>query len=210
MQNPYSNPTFHPINSDPAIDTLKTQVVATSTIPAAKFSPEKSFRPLFQGKQGRQTTRPVPESSLIICLLHSGKISFVSAFTKNVTGAPLVQIEISCRHGSIGDAVQAHIREKSEKLLTYFERVTQVAVTFDFNNQRVRAEILVDAEHRHDFVAHHEGEDAQRSFDQALHKVEQQIKKYKEQIQDHRRDVPVSQLTAAPEQPESEETATEE
>lgn len=106
-----------------------------------------------------------------------------------------MQVEISCRHGSVGESVQDYIREKSEKLLTYFERVTQIDVTFDFNGNRVKAEILVDAEHKHDFVAHHEGEDAQKSFDQALHKVEHQIKKYKEQIQDHRRDRPLSELT---------------
>ncbi len=105
-----------------------------------------------------------------------------------------MQVEISCRHGSIGDTVQGHIREKAEKLLTYFERVTQINVTFDFNDNRVNAEILVDAEHKHDFVAHHEGEDAQKSFDQALHKIEHQIRKYKEQIQDHRRDKPICEL----------------
>lgn len=108
-----------------------------------------------------------------------------------------MQIEIACRHGSIGESVHSYIHEKSEKLLTYFERVTQVQVTFDFNDGRVKSEILVNAEHKHDFVAHHEGDDAQRSFDQALHKIEHQIKKYKEQVQDHRRDVPVSEVAAS-------------
>ena len=106
-----------------------------------------------------------------------------------------MQIEIACRHGSVSDSIQNHIREKSEKLLTFFERVTQVQVTFDFNDGRVKTEILVDAEHKHDFVSHYEGEDAQHCFDKALHKIEQQIRKYKEQVQDHRRDIPVSELT---------------
>lgn len=121
------------------------------------------------------------------------------------TGVTSVQVEISCRHGSIGDSVQSYIREKAEKLLTYFERVTQIDVTFDFNGPRVRAEILVDAEHKHDFVAHHEGEDAQKSFDLALHKIEQQIKKYKEQIQDHRRDKPLGELSESATQSEEEQ-----
>lgn len=120
-----------------------------------------------------------------------------------------MQVEISCRHGSIGEPVQQYIREKAEKLLTYFERVTSIGVTFDFTGNRVKAEILVDAEHKHDFVAHHEGEDAQKSFDQALHKVEQQIKKYKEQIQDHRRDKSLSELTSPP-QDEAADTPTQE
>jgi len=108
-----------------------------------------------------------------------------------------VQIEIACRHGSIGEPVRNYIHEKAEKLLTFFERVTQIQVTFDFNGNRVKVEILVDAEHKHDFVAHYEGEDAQISFDQALHKIEHQIKRYKEQVQDHRRDRPLGELAEA-------------
>ncbi len=110
-------------------------------------------------------------------------------------GVTSVQVEIACRHGSIGEATQNYIREKSEKLLTYFERVTQVQVTFDFNGSRVKTEILVDAEHKHDFIAHYEGEDARKTFDVTLHKIEQQIRKYKERVQDHRRDVPLSELS---------------
>ncbi|HCS52463.1 ribosome-associated translation inhibitor RaiA [Rubinisphaera sp.] len=105
-----------------------------------------------------------------------------------------MQIEIACRHGSVGEPVQNYIREKSEKLLTYFERVTQIQVTFDFTGNRVKAEILVNAEHKHDFVSHYEGEDAQICFDHALHKIEHQIKKYKEQLQDHRRDKPLNEI----------------
>lgn len=128
--------------------------------------------------------------------------------SSNILGVVSVQVEIACRHGSIGDAVQDYIHEKSEKLLTYFERVSQVQVTFDFNDGRVKAEILVNAEHKHDFVGHHEGDDAQRSFDKALHKVEHQIKKYKEQVQDHRRDIPIGELTESLlESEESEENA---
>ncbi len=108
-----------------------------------------------------------------------------------------MQIEIACRHGSIGEPVRNYIHEKAEKLLTFFERVTQIQVTFDFNGSRVKAEILVDAEHKHDFVAHYEGEDAQISFDQALHKIEHQIKRYKEQVQDHRRDRPLGEIAEA-------------
>jgi putative sigma-54 modulation protein len=51
----------------------------------------------------------------------------------------------------------------------------------------VRAEILVDAEHKHNFVASDVGDEVIPTFDVTLHKMEQQIKKYKEKIQDHRR-----------------------
>ena len=104
-----------------------------------------------------------------------------------------MQVEITCRHGNLRDEVREHISEKSEKLLTYYERITAITVTADFSGDRIRMEILVNSEHKHDFVSHDEGEDALASFDSAFHKMEQQIKKYKSKIQDHRRDVPINE-----------------
>lgn len=98
-----------------------------------------------------------------------------------------MQVAITCKHGSVRQDVQDYITAKSEKLLTYFERVTAIEVTLAFDKDRVRVEILVDAEHKHNFVAHHEGDEVIPTFDQVLHKMEQQIRKYKEKIQDHRR-----------------------
>lgn len=108
-----------------------------------------------------------------------------------------MQVAIACRHGSIKPDLNEYIRTKSEKLLTYFERVTSIQVTLDFDSDRVKAEILVDAEHKHNFVAAAEGSEAGATFDQTLHKMEQQIRKYKEKLQDHRRDRPMNEIVAA-------------
>jgi putative sigma-54 modulation protein len=104
-------------------------------------------------------------------------------------------VAITCRHGNLRDDVQSQLKKKAEKLLTYFERVTQIQVTVDFGKDDVGVEILVDAEHRHDFVGQEKKADVLTAFDAAFHKVEQQIKRYKEKVQDHRRDVPIGDLT---------------
>ena len=102
-----------------------------------------------------------------------------------------MQVAITCKHGQLGANQQEYIARKSEKLLTFFERVTAINVTVTFENKGVRVEILVDAEHKHNFVANDVGDDVTPTFDTTLHKMEQQIRKYKEKIQDHhRRDVP--------------------
>ena len=105
-----------------------------------------------------------------------------------------MQVAITCRHGRISDEVHEYITQKSEKLLTYFERVTAIQVTVEFENDRIKVEFLVDAEHKHNFVAHDVGEDVPSTFDQALHKMEQQLRKYKQKLQDHRRDRPMNEL----------------
>lgn len=113
-----------------------------------------------------------------------------------------MQVAITCRHGSISDEVREQITRKSEKLLTFFERVTAIEVTIDFEKDRTSIEMLVDAEHKHNFVARDVGEDVIATFDRTLHKMEQQIRRYKQKIQDHRRDRPLNEIL--PEQPPAE------
>ncbi|MEX0701039.1 MAG: ribosome-associated translation inhibitor RaiA [Planctomycetales bacterium] len=99
-----------------------------------------------------------------------------------------MQVAIACRHGSIRPDAEDYVRRKAEKLVTYFERVTAIQVTVDFAKDRVSVEIVVDAEHRHNFVAEATGDDVPSTFDRALAKMEQQIRRHKERIQGHRRD----------------------
>lgn len=106
-----------------------------------------------------------------------------------------MQVAITCRHGNIPQETHDYIARKSEKLVNYFERVTLIGVTIDFEGDRVTAEINVDTEHKHDFVARVTGEEAGPTFDRALSKMEQQIRKYKEKLTDHRRDPPLAKLT---------------
>lgn len=118
-----------------------------------------------------------------------------------------MQIEVTCRHGHINDYAHDHIVSKSEKLLTFFERVTAIQVTVDFENNRAKVEILVDAEHKHNFVSHDTADDVISAYDGAFHKMEQQIKKYKEKIQDHRRDKPLNEAFPGPVADDEEEEA---
>ena len=108
-----------------------------------------------------------------------------------------MQVAITCRHGNIRDDVRENISNKAEKLLTYFERVSAIQVTVVFVKDRIEVEILVDTEHRHNFVASDVGEEVPATFDRALHKMEQQIRKYKQKLQDHRRDMPLNELSDA-------------
>lgn len=104
-----------------------------------------------------------------------------------------MHVNIACKRVTITSGEQDYIKRKSEKLLTYFERVTAINVTLTHDKDRIKVEIQVDAEHKHDFVASDEGELVTATFDLAYQKMEQQIKKYKERIQDHRRTPPMSE-----------------
>lgn len=102
-----------------------------------------------------------------------------------------MQVTVTARHGHLDDGIQNQLQEKAEKLLTYFDRLTAIAVIVDLHRDRadhLRVEITARAEHKHEFVANESGSDVLMAFHAAADKIKQQIKHYKEKLQDHRRD----------------------
>ena len=109
-----------------------------------------------------------------------------------------MQIEISARHGHLSDATQRFIREKAEKLLRFFERLTRIEVTVDLKNEVKRVEFVVSAEHKHDFVARENHSDVLAAVDLVVDKLENQLRRYKEKVQDHRRKLSAGEVAGAP------------
>lgn len=102
-----------------------------------------------------------------------------------------MQIKVSARHGHLSDDHQTEVAAKVEKLLTFFERISMIEVTVDLADttpqHHKKVEILVNAEHKHDFIAHHTDPDLLTAVGGAVEKLKQQLKHYKEKLQDHRR-----------------------
>jgi putative sigma-54 modulation protein len=113
-----------------------------------------------------------------------------------------VQVKISARHGHLSDSNQRVIRDKAEKLLHFFDRLTMIEVTVDLKKTEedrcCRVEFVVQAEHKHDFVAHESHNDVLAAVDLCLDKIVGQLRRYKEKIQDHRRRPPTGEVAGAP------------
>jgi putative sigma-54 modulation protein len=105
-----------------------------------------------------------------------------------------MQIKVSTRHGHIDDEIQGRIKEKAERLTHLFDRLTMIEVTVDHQRSDSLVEFLVQAEHKHDFVAREKHTELMAAVDLALDKISMQLRRYKEKIQDHRRDVPMGEL----------------
>lgn len=97
-----------------------------------------------------------------------------------------MHIEISTRHGSLGPDQQAYLHEKAEKLLKYFGRLMAIEVAVEHLKNAWQVEILVSAEHKHDFVAVEQGPYPEAAMDLCVHKIEHQLRRYKERVQRHR------------------------
>src|SRR6266540_1470136 len=113
-------------------------------------------------------------------------------------GEPSVQIKIAVRHGTLSDATLQFITDKAEKLLRLFDRLTMIEVTVDLQDGNKSVEFLVQAEHKHDFVARKENDDILTAADGALAKLEKQLRRYKERIMEHRRTPSAGEVAGAP------------
>jgi len=109
-----------------------------------------------------------------------------------------VQINISARHGHLSAPTQEVIREKAEKLLHFFGRLTAIEVTVDLKDEVKAVEFLVSAEHKHDFVASERNADILTAVDLVVDKLERQVRRYKEKIQDHRRRLSAGEVAGTP------------
>ncbi|MDA7978317.1 MAG: ribosome-associated translation inhibitor RaiA [Pirellulales bacterium] len=98
-----------------------------------------------------------------------------------------MQINISTRHGQIGDSARDKVESKVGKLARFFDRVAHIDVTLDMKDEgSPEAEVLLRTENKHDFVAKERAGSLIAAVEASVHKVEQQIKKYKTKLQDHR------------------------
>ncbi len=100
-----------------------------------------------------------------------------------------MQVRVSTRHGHLSEASQEKITAKAEKLLRIFDRLTEIAIVVDLKDeQNPKVDIQVSAEHKHDFVASEQSTEMMAAVDNAIHKVEQQLRKYKEKVVERHRD----------------------
>ena len=99
-----------------------------------------------------------------------------------------MQVSITTRHGHLTEATQAKFRTKAEKLGRIFERLMSIEVVVDLSDsQRPKVDLKVSAEHKHDFVAHEQGDNLLGAFESAVAKVEEQLRRYKERLQERHR-----------------------
>lgn len=98
-----------------------------------------------------------------------------------------MEVSISARHGSLSTDDQAYIEKKLPKLVHIFDRLTSIGVTVDFQKNEPEVELLVSAEHKNGFVARERHANVTAAFDNAIAKMEGQLRRYKDKIQDHHR-----------------------
>ena len=96
-----------------------------------------------------------------------------------------MNITVNSRHVEITDAIRAYAREKTLKLGRYFDKILTAEIIIDHDSGHNVVEVILKASHS-TFVGKYSGDDMYGCIDQAIHKVEEQIRRHKDKLRDHK------------------------
>ena len=97
-----------------------------------------------------------------------------------------MDIRISGRHVAVTDAMREHARERVEKLERYSAHLMHVEVTLSIEGERHTAEIVAAFRKKGEVVAKCETHDMYQAIDQAISKLETQLRRLESRVKDRR------------------------
>jgi putative sigma-54 modulation protein len=97
-----------------------------------------------------------------------------------------VNVVVSGRHMEVTEAMKAFAEQKAMKLLKYFDRIQEIEVVFDKGKDEMLVEIIVNAEHKREFIAHHSHADAYACVDGCVDKLERQLTDHKKALRNRK------------------------
>jgi putative sigma-54 modulation protein len=95
-------------------------------------------------------------------------------------------VTISSRHMEVTAALKTFAEQKATKLTRYYDRITEIEVIFDNAKDSVSVEMIVNAEHRNMFIAHHSEGDAYACIDGCMSKLERQLSEHKKKFRNRK------------------------
>ena len=90
------------------------------------------------------------------------------------------------RHMDVTDALKQYAEHKATKLGKYYDLIHEIEVILESAKDTPRVEMIVHAEHRNTFVAHHEEGDAYACIDGCMHKLERQVTEHKKKYRNRK------------------------
>lgn len=95
-------------------------------------------------------------------------------------------VTVSSRHMGVTEAMKEYAQKKANKLLKYYDRIQEIEVVFDVAKAKPRAEMIVNAEHNHMFIASAEQETAYACIDACVDKLERQLSEHKHKVRNRK------------------------
>lgn len=96
-----------------------------------------------------------------------------------------MQVHITGRHVEITDGIREHIYAKIDRSLSGLTRVQDVQVVLELQKRTHTAEVIVKGKNHIHVEAESMSDNMYTSIDEAVEKVERQLRKLREKVQDH-------------------------
>jgi len=97
-----------------------------------------------------------------------------------------VIVTVSSRHMDVSHALKSYAEQKANKLVKYYDRIQEIEVIFDAVKDGARVEMIVNAEHKNMFIAHHSQGDAYACIDGCVDKLERQLSEHKDKFRNRK------------------------
>ena len=95
-------------------------------------------------------------------------------------------VTVSSRHMDVSSALKSYAEQKANKLLKYYDKIQEIEVVFDAGKDGTRVEMMVNAEHKNMFIAHHDQGDAYACIDGCVDKLERQLTEHKDKFRNRK------------------------
>ncbi len=96
-----------------------------------------------------------------------------------------MDIRVSGVHFEITDAVRTYAVEKTDKLSRIYDGVTEAEILLKAEDRAFHCEIIVRAKNKHRFVIDVAHENMYAAIDQAVDKIQRQLRRHKEKLVEH-------------------------
>lgn len=116
-----------------------------------------------------------------------------------------MKVSVAMRHDSLSGELREVTERRAQRLARFEPRLGVVAITFDEDGDRRRAEVRADVDGAASVVARAGGPTHRSALDRALDRTIRQLKRQRERRLDHQAppvEIPVRSVEAADEDPE--------
>lgn len=100
-----------------------------------------------------------------------------------------MRIDVVGRHFQMTDAIRAYAEKKAEKLSKFSDQIQRITIRVNgedhHHTNEFSLEVVVEVEHREDFVAEAREHDVYHAIDSAMHKMVRLLTDYKERLKGH-------------------------
>jgi putative sigma-54 modulation protein len=112
-----------------------------------------------------------------------------------------MQIKISSKHMDLTPAIEQYATKKAEKLMRYYDRISQIEVIIDKARNGYTTEIITDVDRHEPFVSSSTHEDLYACIDLVVDRSSRQLTDHKDKIRNNKHHTPTGEAAALPAKP---------